>query len=275
MSKTLINGTYTWNNTIASMGSTTQTFDITFLIDFGGGTTQEFTKMRSTIDLFQYHRNNTYTSVYNRDTNTWSHDYWQTIIVETTQLIDDVLYDYIINNSNYIEVNEFTRITLYRNSAESNKLDKTSSLTEVSYVLGRIEPQRDNGSLIDMNIVFEYNQIPNFNYLYIDSFQRYYFVTDISLIANKLYSCSLHEDVLMSHRTTILTLNPLISRTSDSNKWDYDLIDEQMIAEADVEVFRQEIDNNSGIDSRIVKTKTIGGREIKLSNAVFIATKGA
>lgn len=157
-----------------------------------------------------------------------------------------------------------SNITLYRNSAERNKLEKSSSLTEVAVVNGTIEPSRDVGSLMNMSIVFEYSQVPNFNYCYIDSFERYYFVTDISLIGNNMYSVSLHEDVLMSHKSAINNLTPLVARTSNSVYYNKYLQDNEQQLLHFTNTTWLEIDNNSGIDS------TSSGL---LANVMLVATK--
>ena len=57
------------------------------------------------------------------------------------------------------------------------------------------------------------------NYCYIESFNRYYFVTNIELENNDIVVMYLKCDVLMTYKTIILSANSHITRTSKANKY--------------------------------------------------------
>lgn len=108
-------------------------------------------------------------------------------------------------------------IVLYNSTAETDMLDKSGYLTQVSTLTGNL---RSGTDLVDPEIVVELDTLPSFNYVYITEFNRYYFVTDIGSVANKLWNIKLHCDVLYSHRTKILELECEVER----NEYDYDLM---------------------------------------------------
>lgn len=113
-------------------------------------------------------------------------------------------------------------ITLYKNESEKNKINKI--LTSVASVTGVL---RDGSSIINPEIVIEYNNPTGFNYCYIDSFNRYYFVNNITVISNKLIKLSLKVDVLESFKTSILSQNIIVDKST--NKVNNYLHDENLI----------------------------------------------
>lgn len=102
-------------------------------------------------------------------------------------------------------------ITLYKNESEKNKINKT--LTTVDALTGTL---RDSSSIINPEIVIEYDNPTGFNYCYIDEFDRYYFVTNITVINNKLLKLSLKVDVLESFKTSILAQNIIIDKSTSN-----------------------------------------------------------
>lgn len=102
-------------------------------------------------------------------------------------------------------------ITLYRNESEKNKINKT--LITVANLTGTL---RDSSSIVNPEIVIEYDNPTGFNYCYIDEFNRYYFVTNITVINNKLLKLSLKVDVLESFKTSILAQNIIIDKSTSN-----------------------------------------------------------
>lgn len=100
-------------------------------------------------------------------------------------------------------------IYLYKNSSESNRLDKTKYLTSVGSAFGNF---RDICDIINPVINIEYKKIPEFNYLYIPNFNRYYFVDKYEIIRTNIFRLYLHVDVLMSYKDGIKNLECLILR---------------------------------------------------------------
>lgn len=91
-------------------------------------------------------------------------------------------------------------IVLYNNKSENHRIDKTDFLTVVKSVSGTF---RESISIISPVFDIEMEEFPNFNYLYIYLFNRYYYVDDIELVRTKLYRIYCHCDVLMSFKNDI------------------------------------------------------------------------
>ena len=129
-------------------------------------------------------------------------------------------------------------ITLYLNSAEENRIDKTSYLTEVVSLSGTL---REGTSVVTPTILVELvpeaggliqangedvladgeevidglsggDLVPQFNYAYIPQFHRYYFLVDVVAVNKTLYYVSLTCDPLMSFKEEFLDLEAMIAR---------------------------------------------------------------
>ena len=133
------------------------------------------------------------------------------------------------------------RIRLYLNSAENNRLDKSAYLQEVMTLDGNlrepssiitptitfnfpsilptplIDEDDEEVDTIDGDIVIDSPSILKFNYIYIEDFARYYYVSDIVIQRTGLYVVSLVVDPLMSFKDNLLNLPAFIER----NEFDY------------------------------------------------------
>ena len=106
-------------------------------------------------------------------------------------------------------------ITLYNNASEKNKISK--SLTVVETLTGSI---KESSSIIRPEITIERATPTGFNYCYIDEFDRYYFVNDVTVIRDNIMRLSLYVDVLESFKTEILSQNVIIDKnTNDIDKY--------------------------------------------------------
>ena len=101
-------------------------------------------------------------------------------------------------------------ITLYVNNSEKNKIGK--NLTNDFSLSGTL---RDATNIINPIILLELNEISNYNYCYIPNFNRYYFITDITVIRTGLYAISLLVDVLESFKTDIKNLSVILLNTQN------------------------------------------------------------
>lgn len=109
------------------------------------------------------------------------------------------------------------KIILYKTSDENNKVIKTfSAQIELSGTL-HSECSILNPIIEDIKPP---ENISSFNYAFIEDFNRYYFITDISVINNQLWKISLRCDVLMSYAEDIMQLDVNILR----NIYDYNLM---------------------------------------------------
>lgn len=100
-------------------------------------------------------------------------------------------------------------ITFYNNTAETNRVDKTNYLTLVSEISGNL---REETSLTDLVITIQQSEVPTFNYAFIKSFNRYYYVTDIASVRSNLWEISLSVDVLMTYKEALLNCTGFIDR---------------------------------------------------------------
>ena len=130
-------------------------------------------------------------------------------------------------------------INLYKNSAEPNKVDKTADLSTVGTISGVL---RQECSLINPEIIIQYDKPPDFNYCYIANFGRYYYVENIVSMRQNLWRVRLRCDVLMTYKTQILNLTARIARQQYT--YSYRQIDSEIPFTNDPEITVQDIPNN-------------------------------
>lgn len=100
-------------------------------------------------------------------------------------------------------------INLYQNSAEVNRVDKTDYFTGVGTLSGAL---REECSMLTPSIVYQSENVPTFNYVYIPIFNRYYFVTSLSSVSKNVWRMELNCDVLMTYKEQIFLLQGVIGR---------------------------------------------------------------
>lgn len=119
------------------------------------------------------------------------------------------LLTYFIEN-NIVEVlpnaNE-TLLYLYTQNSENNALEK--DITLVNIIAGKFNHSIGVKSL-NVDVV---NIDMNFNYVYIPSLHRYYYVDSVEIVSNDVRRLMLKEDVLMSWKTLIRSQQGFISRS--------------------------------------------------------------
>ena len=113
----------------------------------------------------------------------------------------------------YRPVTEKFDIELYQNTAESNRVDKSLFLTHVTTISGAL---REQCSLISPTITIAYPKVPDFNYVYIEAFGRYYFVTGVVSVRYNLWEISLECDVLMTYKDKLLECEAFIDRNENT-----------------------------------------------------------
>lgn len=101
------------------------------------------------------------------------------------------------------------KISLYVNHSDAKVVNKSISLLTSydSYLL-------DASSIQNPIVRLETSQeiIRRCNYVYIEEFGRYYYVTDVTVDNTNLYTLTLRCDVLMSFKSSIYNQTALISR---------------------------------------------------------------
>lgn len=115
-------------------------------------------------------------------------------------------------------------ITLYKNSSDNRCINK--KLNTILSLSGNL---KNESSIITPTVIIETNNI-DFNYLYIQEFNRYYYVNNITILRNNLIQVDGTVDVLMSNKDVIKFLPCLVERVNDEEK-----IDNFLDADTDVE----------------------------------------
>ena len=118
-------------------------------------------------------------------------------------------------------------IFFYTSSAEPNSFPKV--LGEAIRYQGEL---RDECDILNPVLTIEgLNPDTTFNYCYIPDFNRYYFITESSVVRTGLMEFMLHVDVLQSWSSNILQQEAYIAR----NEYEYDmmLVDEIPIVKPD------------------------------------------
>lgn len=98
------------------------------------------------------------------------------------------------------------KIDLYKNTSEENAIEKV--ITDKKTIEGTLKTTID---ITDFSVVFNFfEDWNNYNYVYIEKLNRYYFVESKRIINNSLVEYDLIEDVLMSFKDLIRNQNILL-----------------------------------------------------------------
>ena len=93
---------------------------------------------------------------------------------------------------------------------------------------------KDEVNIYNPTIVLKYDELIDFNYMYIDKFKRYYFIETVEVFPNKIYNLTLKCDVLMSFKDDILnSYGNVITQTNYNKYYDYNSMSE-VIKEVDI-----------------------------------------
>lgn len=130
-------------------------------------------------------------------------------------------------------------ITLYKNKAERHRVNKTDYLTEVASVTGTFT---EDVSVTSPTLLLKYNSVPDFNYIFVAEFHRYYFVTDYTHTANNLWAINLEIDVLMSYKNGIYNLRAFVDRCE--NHRDDMIIDNKRTVQQGYDVEEYTVEND-------------------------------
>ena len=107
-------------------------------------------------------------------------------------------------------------IKLYISRNEKNVLNK--SLSDPFELEGHLKGET---SIVNPVITIDNENPALYNYVYIESFGRYYFVTDIKSIRTNIWELYLHVDVLMSFKEQIKNCSAVIDTTEKTGLNDY------------------------------------------------------
>ena len=139
---------------------------------------------------------------------------------------------------------------MYMTTDNTNRINK--KLTFIEDVEIKF---KDDVNLITPVIVLKFDDLINFNYVYLDKFKRYYFIEDVEIYPNKIYNIRLVCDVLMSFKDDILNSYGNITTQTTFNPYYDSGYNEEIRKEIDI--------YNSNVtlidDEKSVILATIGG----------------
>lgn len=106
------------------------------------------------------------------------------------------------------------RIKLYKVYDRENKLNKT--LNNELVLTGSLKTKVSvcNPVIMLKSVNFNFSE---YNYCFIEEFNRYYFIEDIEINALTLFEMRLREDVLMSFNSDIKNMTVQINESSNPN----------------------------------------------------------
>lgn len=117
-------------------------------------------------------------------------------------------------------------IQFFYNQSDERQIDKV--LTPGVTLEGEI---RDSANIMTPTILFTSEEVMRYNYCYISLFQRYYSVSDITVVRTGLYEVSMNVDVLMSFKNHILQLDAIVDKQTDIDNGDEYIDDSSLISE--------------------------------------------
>lgn len=101
------------------------------------------------------------------------------------------------------------KIDLYKNASSENTIDKT--ITDKKTFEGTLKNTID---ITNFSVIFNFfEDWNNFNYVYIEKLNRFYFVESKKIVNNSLVQYDLIEDVLMSFKDLIRDQNILLNES--------------------------------------------------------------
>lgn len=146
-----------------------------------------------------------------------------------------------------------SRIKLYKNHSRKNVWNK--NLTNATNYINITF--KENVDILNPVIKLVYNSnYLGFNYVYIEDFDRYYFIEKTELI-NKTYVCYCHVDVIQTYKNSIKECNATAIRCADSNFYNKFLNDEKYLGYQDTNIQIKKFSESFSKDSSYVLV--IGG----------------
>ena len=139
---------------------------------------------------------------------------------------------------------------MYMTTDNTNRINK-----ELTFIEDVEIKFKDDVNLITPVILLKFDDLINFNYVYLDKFKRYYFIEDVEIYPNKIYNIRLVCDVLMSFKDDILNSYGNITTQTTFNPYYDSGYNEEIRKEIDI--------YNSNVtlieDEKSVILATIGG----------------
>ena len=140
-------------------------------------------------------------------------------------------------------------ISLY-NTNDSNIVINKALTNKIDYNI----KLKDNTSVISPTIILKTETLITSNYVYIPNFDRYYYIENIEVFPNDIYSIILKCDVLMSFKDDIKNSSAYVNQQTNTNKY-YDN-GYQSEVKKEVDIFKSDYILEQGTNTILI---TIGG----------------
>lgn len=134
-------------------------------------------------------------------------------------------------------------IIFYQTTSENNRLEKV--LENELTITGNF---KDNVDVLHPVLTVKNKEIPKYNYCYIPSINRYYFVEHVEITQTNVLTVFLDIDVLMSYKEAIKGLTAVVS-SSQSNPYYSDYVQSYDVR-TDYET--KKFENNFNEDGNII-----------------------
>lgn len=143
----------------------------------------------------------------------------------------------------------------YKNFSDNRVLNKElHKIKEMENVVRKIDK-----SIFEPTLeVKKDSALNNCNYVYIENFDRYYFITDIIDIGGNTYRIETKQDVLSSFKDSILNLTALVKR--QEFKRNTQIVDNELLSQANNNFYCRQVGNPVNSDYNIYLT-TCGGSD--------------
>lgn len=140
----------------------------------------------------------------------------------------------VLDKSNKIE------FILFKYKKERYRVDKSQFLTDSITFKGVF---RDEVDILNPIITIETDEnLTMYNYAQIEIFGRYYFIENVSVVNNNLWTLTLSVDVLYTYKDTIFNTEGFIERCDTI--YTTDLIDDEIIVTSGYDVVKYNVHNN-------------------------------
>lgn len=147
------------------------------------------------------------------------------------------------------------KVIFYRNNSDNRVVNKQLTIIKDLNLTRKIEK-----SIFEPVIeIVKDRDMNNCNYVYIEEFNRFYFVVDIMELDGNIYRITMKEDVLTSFKNSILNLTALVER--QEFKRNTQIVDNELLSQANNNFYCKTVGNYVNNDYNIYLT-TCGGSDV-------------
>lgn len=134
------------------------------------------------------------------------------------------------------------KIVFYHYKGLKNQIKKGGVHNPLTKVIELDGTLKQPTSLSNVVVTIEYDKTPNFNYVYIEEFSRYYFITNIVSVRNNVWQITMHVDVLYTYNTIIDESYAFIERAEQQHN--PMIVDNKRVFESGYQIEKNEISND-------------------------------